>query len=239
MRKLLFLTVILMTTMSSCAAPVETTVPTTEVISIPTETPTPTVTPTIEPAQTSTAIPAPTLVPDYTELGEVANRVAKVLGWGVVPCDSTVTEEDWERGIFFYREDTNEYFCDFTGFSSEPFPEPSEWESIGIYRELVFSLYEIKGTIDIHKKRYKTTHGFMVYDLSEKYFIPFPSTLTADDYIRLSSEGVNNTLSEYRLVAETYWVPLVMWPLTEDEYRKILEDSFFDTNVRYLFSPKW
>lgn len=119
MKKVLFLTVIFMMIMCSCATQMEVSIPTNEVTQKPTDIPSPTVSPTLEPTSTPTLTPTPeptptpTSIPVYTELGEKFNEYAELLDWEVVVCDSSVVEEDLLHGIFLYREDTGEYFCDF------------------------------------------------------------------------------------------------------------------------------
>ena len=75
----------------------------------PTETPTPTVTPT--------ATPTNTPVPEFTELGLSANEFAEVIKFRVRICGPKITEENRDRGIFLYQEDTDNYFCGFSGFT--------------------------------------------------------------------------------------------------------------------------
>ena len=234
MKRITVLVVVLLL-MSSCAAPVETTKPvsteliTTETLA-PTDTPVSTATYTPEPTSTPTVTPtpAPTSIPVYTELGELTKKIAEVLGWQVVICDDTVVEEDWDKGVFLYREDTADYFCGFEGHTPEPIPEPTEGPE-GSKGQYLLVLYEgRRAASDLETITPVIIYGFYVRILFGRY-IESPSECDAYEImsiwnrIPMSPEDIRN--------AANYLLPLRLWPLTEEEYIKIKSDSFLNSEL--------
>lgn len=235
MKKILFLAVILMMIMSSCAAPVEVPIPTNEV-QAPTDKPLQTATPTLTltPEPTSTITPTPTLTPEpvYTEFGELAFRLAEVLGWEVIICDSSIVEEDWDKGVFRYREDVDYYFCGYDGYSSEPVLQPTETNY-----QYVLSLTLRGGYVDASETDFKTILLFMMYGLDARYYIPYPSEITADKYI---SEVLKSgeSLDEYRSTKVSYNISVRMWPLKEEEFTKISNDPLLAELIHTVYTSR-
>jgi hypothetical protein len=171
----------------------------------PTSTDVPTNTPTLEPTATETvmptATPTSTPVPEYTELGEFVNRVVQVIDFEVVICGPEITEENLDKGIFLYRVDTNEYFCDFVGFTEPVVPpgmaEP-QYQYILLYGQ--FELGEDSGYI----------FGLVRFN---EFLYSYPS--------QHNIEGVEWTEGEVQSNI------LRMWPLTKDQFDLLVENGVY------------
>jgi len=196
------ISLLLIVLLSSCAAPVVVSTPK----PINTKTPTLTSTPIPTPTPTSTPTLTPTLVPVYTDLGKQANEIADLLGWTVVTCDKTQTAEDLDRGIFLYREDTPEFFCDFDGHVTEPVSE--------VIPQYMLSLFEVKEMPDFMDNGYH----FGIFESMSVYY-DSPSTYSADEI--LIKDGVFNSLEEKRSYMPRYAALIRIWPLTAEELSKI------------------
>lgn len=104
------------------------------------------------------------------------------------------------------REDSAEYFCDFTGYLEEPLPEPT---STG-YISYLFMFVKIKGKPGLGRD------GFTFISTANDKYVKSPSTMIADDWIRLY---FYNSLEEYlRTNSNKYLLPIRTWPITEEEY---------------------
>jgi len=157
----------------------------------PNNSPEPTITPTLTPTKTP--------LPEYTVLGEGANHWAELFGWEVVPCGIEIVEENLEKGIFLYRKDTNEYFCNFKGFD-EPVPQP---ELGGAQYLLIFEKYDGEN-IQYSYKDY--IFGFLTTQIA---YYPNPSM---HNYIDASHfEGVDEKIKR-------------MWPLSYEEFISTFDD---------------
>jgi hypothetical protein len=175
----------------------------------PTQTPTSTSTPTMTPTQTptSTSTPTPTAIPVYTDLGQQAINIADLLGWNVVTCGGTQVAEDLDHGIFLYRDDRREFFRGFSGNEREPVPEKLP--------QYILQLLVTKGLED---RGYLDGLHFVVLE-SQSIFMPKPSEVYAEDYVRLL--GVFSSLAELRLHMPSYGFPARMWPLSTNELEQL------------------
>ncbi len=218
LKSMLFLVIPIVILMSSCATPVaETLVPPTET-SYPSETWTPTSTeipeiptPTATSTPTETPTVTPTKVPVYTELGEQLNWVVEMLGWEIVLCDADVVKEDLDRGIFLYREDTHEYFCDLKGHIPEPVSVPkfSDGE-----KQYLLEFGEIFGFSYMDPDNDPDGFHFFL-EVSHSTYYPSPSTYSADELISMYYTA--KSLEEIR-TWNSYMAPIRAWPITYEEF---------------------
>jgi hypothetical protein len=228
-RSIIFVIILLVistvTFLLGCTNP-ETSSPTLTTTKEPTATFTSTTTP--EPTATQTEIPTPTAtsIPEYTELGEQINQIVQVLGWEIVLCSDlglNIKQETIENGIFLYRRDTQEYFCDLKGYAPEPVPELEHGERQYLLGLLENKGYEEDGTPD--------GYSFGAYVLFNDYS-PVPTELTADDIVALTRTGASN-LEEIRNW-NSYSTPMVVWPLTKEQYDS-LADLFLNEEILIIF----
>ena len=246
MKKILFLAVSLMMIMSSCAAPVEVPIPTTEVISIPTETPTPSVTPTPKPTLTVTPTPDPTptvtSTPETTPttdlynvfLQENAPLIADVLGWGIEYCGPDVVDNQWDRGIFLVTSDYSEYFCDFEGYSMGVSNNPSPDNP-----QRLLTLVETQFFLDYEGKETAIGRLFVVFE-SSKVFFSDPSAKDADTLVKVISNGEYVSLEDVRKKNPSAWIPLRMWVLEDEEYTRFISDPYLSKRVPVLdLNSRW
>lgn len=175
-----------------------------EATSAPTLTPTPTMTPTA----TATLIPTPTPIPIYTDLGKQINEIAGLLGWDIVLCDSGQIEEDLDRGIFLYREDTREFFCDLEGHMEEPVPNALP--------QYMLSISEVKDIPEFMENGY---HFVIIKSMS--IYFDNPSTYNADEMVRMLTYSAASSLEDLRNRVSTYAVLIRVWPLTTEELNKL------------------
>ncbi len=223
MKKLTVLFVVLsIVLMSSCAAPVATQkpIPTNELktsTSVPTDTPTPTVTSTPIPTDTPTPTMTPTPEPIYTKMGLQVNEIAEVLGWQVVICDdSVITEEDLDKGIFLYREDTGEFFCDLEGHMPEPVPQSASGEE-----QYLLCFNELKG---LEEQNFGLIDSFeFALHISYRIYFPSPSTYNADELTAMTRTA--DSLEELR-TWRVYTAHIRTWPLTYEEFHNLASRDF-------------
>jgi hypothetical protein len=193
--------------MSSCATPVVVSTP--KPINTATEVPTQTMTPMPSPTPTSTPVPTQTPVPVYTELGKQVNEIADLLGWSIVLCDKSQTTENLDQGIFLYREDTGEFFCDLEGHMDEPVEE--------VLPQRLLALIEVLGLPEL----VSDGNHFVLFE-SKRIYVAIPSAISGDGFLTMLM-GFDFTLKEKREAATNggYANILRLWPMTTEEWEKL------------------
>jgi hypothetical protein len=128
------------------------------------------------------------------------------LGWSIVLCDKSQTTENLDQGIFLYREDTGEFFCDLEGHMDEPV-----FENLPQY---LLGLSEVKDMPNIAE----TGYHFVLFESKSIYFAN-PTIYDVDQI--LSMLGGISSLIEVRLHMKSYAVLVRLWPLSEEEVSKL------------------
>lgn len=192
-----------------------------------TQTPLNSLTPTLLPTRTPTQVPtpAPTSIPIYTVLGKQINDIVGILGWEIDTCSFNVdvsVEELRDRGVFLYREDTGEHFCDLFGYMEEPVPDPfPDGQQYLLYFGETHGYTEMFGN--------ELPDGFR-FQLHVSYSIYYanPSQYNADDLAKISYDVEN--LGELRGKG-LYTALIRAWPLSYQEYLSLAKSEEIEINI--------
>jgi hypothetical protein len=181
----------------------------------PTKTPLPSSTATVMPTQTFTPIPV------YSELGKQINEIVDILGWDVVTCKFESIEKFMYADLkdldqLLYREDTQEYFCDLSGYMEGPVPQSDIVECNG---QWVLTLTEFGGMWFI-----PIEDGIQI--ALTKYldaYFPYPAEYNVSEIFKMNGETWTPDNKREERYQYGYVITFRMWPLTIEEVDKILD----------------